>query len=450
MKRLVALTLALSLALSGAFAQKAAWDSAKRQYKLEQGAKIRFGVDNDKWGAAIVALWNKVHPEARGMVEYSNLGSAGATDQITQLQGEAVDLALCIDSEVARNAQSLLALDAVMAGVAGKVAQEPFFTNANSGGAAKFVPVGYNGMSFAWNKNMMDKLGLSTVDKNKDGLPDAFDTWEKIFALAKEWQTKRPSYEGKPVNIVFPMCLDEVWSGYSNVTAGGWEIFKEGDVTKPGFEKPEFVRGLEFIKAASEAMVSVEANGTKTPGASMTWRWDDALNNQTAPFFLAGSWMDIVKAETTGGYDIHFSSLPTWKGQHLTPFVSTKGFVINGFTKYPSAAHELFRLMYTKEGMQTMIDNSAYIPALGKGGAPIAPDYSADQNKAEMAKAFAWNYPEPAKTLPANKAKKGLDAYYNIGMNLAFRSVWDGEKSPQEVQAEIVRLYGEWLAANNK
>lgn len=449
MKRLLVISLAISLAAVAAFGQKAQWDGGKQEYKLESGAKIRVGVDSDAWGAAIVALWNKSHPEATGAVEYVNLGSTGATDQITQLQEDAPDVCLVIDSEVGRNAQSLLDLDPVMANVAKKVAQEPFFTNANSSGTVKYVPAAYNFMCFAWNKTMLEKLGLSTSVTNKDGLPDAFNTWEKIFALAKEWQAKRPQYNGKPVNIVFPMCLDEPWSAYSNVTAGGWEIFKEGDTSKPGFEKSEFRDGLDFIKAASEAEISVEANGTKTPAASMTWRWDDALNNQTSPFFLAGTWMDIAKAEKSSGSVIKFSALPTWKGKHLTPFVATKGFAINGFTKYPSAAHELFRLLYTKAGMEAMVAHSSYIPAL-KAKSPISPDIAADTTKFEMAEAVIYNYPEPSKTLPNNKFKKGLDAYYDIGMNLIYRSVWDGEKTPAAGQADAVRLFNNWFTANNK
>lgn len=447
MKRFVALILGISLVAGGAFAQsKAVWRG--NQFQIEKGAKIRLGVDNDNLGKAIVALWDKLHPEAAGAVEYVNFAAAGGTDQITALQGEAPDVALVIDGEVSRNDQSLLALDAVITKAATSFAMEPFYTGAN-GKAKKFVPVAYDGMAFAWNKTMMEALKLDTTDKNKDGLPDAFDTWEKIFDLAKKWQANRPTYKGKPVNIVYPMCLDEVWSGYSNLSAGNWKIFPTKDAANPGFDQDGFRAGLEFIKAASDAMISVEANGVKTPGASMTWRWDDALNNETAPFFLVGTWMDVNGAETKGGYDIKFGPMPTWKGVRLTPFVKTKGWVINGFTKYPSAAHELYRILFTKDGMQTLVDNSAYIPAL-KAKATNAPNYRKDPNKAEMSAAFAFNYPEPTVTLPANPKKKAMDGYYGIGLNLELRAVWDGEKTPAQAQATVVDLYKKWYEENNK
>jgi len=447
MKRFIALVLGISLVAGGAFAQsKAVWRG--NQFQIEKGAKIRLGVDNDNLGKAIVDLWDKLHPEAAGAVEYVNFGAAGGTDQITALQGEAPDVALVIDGEVSRNDQSLLALDAVITKAATKFAMEPFYSGAN-GKTKKFVPVAYDGMAFAWNKTMMEALKLDTTDKNKDGLPDAFDTWEEIFDLSKKWQANRPTYKGKPVNIVYPMSLDEVWSGYSNLTAGKWKIFPTKDAANPGFDQDSFRAGLEFIKAASDAMISVEANGVKTPGASMTWRWDDALNNETAPFFLVGTWMDVNGAEIKGGYDIKFGPMPTWKGVRLTPFVKTKGWVINGFTKYPSAAHELYRILFTKDGMQTMVNNSAYIPAL-KSRASNTPNYRKDPNKAEMARAFAFNYPEPTVTLPANPKKKAMDGYYGIGLNLELRAVWDGEKTPAQAQATIVDLYKKWYEENNK
>ncbi|MCE5256228.1 MAG: extracellular solute-binding protein [Spirochaetaceae bacterium] len=450
MKRTLALAVIFILVISGASAQsKAVYDAKARQFQVEKGAKIRLGIDNDKVGAAIVELWNKEHPTAKGVVEFVNLGAAGAADQITALQGEAPDVVLAIDGEVSRNAQSLLPLHQVIVNAAKSFAVEPFFSGANSGSNAKFVPIAYDGMVFAWNKSMMEVLKLDTKDGNKDGLPDAFDTWEEIFALSKKWQTERPTYKGKTVTIVYPMCLDETWSAYSNLTAAGWKIFPNHDASTAGFEQDSFRGGLEFIKAASEAMLSVEANGIKTPGASMVWRWDDALNNETAPFFLAGTWMDVNGAETKGGYDIKFGPLPTWNGVRLTPFVKTKGYIINGFTKYPSAAHELYRMLYTRDGLQTMVNNSSYIPAL-KAKASNTPSYREDPNKAEMATAFAFNYPEPSTILPANPAKKVMDGYYGIGLNLELRDVWDGKKTPAEAQESLVNLYKKWYQENNK
>lgn len=449
MKRIIALALVLLMAAGAVFAQsRAVWDSRARQFQIEPGAKIRVGVDNDQFGAAIVELWNRLRPDARGVVEFVNFGAAGGADLVTQNQGEAPDVVFIIDGEVSRNFQSFLTLDKVITDAARSFALDPFYSGANVGNVRKFIPSAWDGMAFAWNITMMEALGLDTRDRNNDGLPDAFDTWEKIFALARQWQTARPTYKGKPVNIVFPMSLEEVWSGFSSLTAGGWRLFAKGDPANPGFDQKEFLAGLEFIKAASDARISAEVNGARTPAASMTWRWDDALNLETAPFFMVGTWMDIKGAETKGGYDIKFGPMPTWKGKRLAPLVKTKGWAINGFTKFPSASHELIRILFIRDGMQAMVDSSSYIPVL-RARSTNTPTYD-DVNKREMSAAFAFSYPEPTVSLPANPNKRAMDGYYNINLNLELRAVWDGEKTPAQAQQTIVEAYKKWFEANNK
>jgi arabinogalactan oligomer/maltooligosaccharide transport system substrate-binding protein len=43
-----------------------------------------------------------------------------------------------------------------------------------------------------------------------------------------------------------------------------------------------------------------------------------------------------------------------------------------------------------------------------------------------------------------------MDGYYGIGLNLELRAVWDGEKTPADAQANIVKLYNKWYEENNK
>lgn len=451
MKKLTGLVIGSVMMMSALTAQtasKAVFNANTKSYQIEKGAKIVVGVDNDKWGNAIVELWNKAHPEYKGMVSYQNFGSSGGVDEINTKQGEAPDLCLVIDGEVSRATQSLSCFEKKTGEVAKKVAQDTFFNNVNKNGKVYYVPVAYDGMAFSWNETMMKALGMDTTDKNKDGLPDAFDTWEEIFAYSAKL-TKRPQYKGKDVNVVFPMNLDNQWAFYSSLTAAGWEIFKEGDPTKPGFEKKEFLASFEFLKAASDARISVEVNGEKTPAASMGWRWDDYLNNEISPFALVGTWMDVDGAAKATGAEFKFGPMPTWKGKRLTPFVKTKGWVINGFTDYPSATAELLRVLLTKDGMQCMIDNSSYIPAL-KAKTAITPDYSNDRVKQEMSGAFAYNYPEPGMSLPNNPSQPCMNVYYNIQIEQSYYGVYDGTRTAEEAQKEIVKNAEAWLKQNNK
>ncbi len=287
MKKTLFVLLALSLVAGGAMAQsKPQWDAKKGMFVVEKDAVLSLAMDSDAYGQAIVALWDKLHPEAKGAVEFLNMGSDGTAKKLTDLQGDAPDVLMALMDQAIPNAGAIANLDPNLVKLAVANVDAQFYTATNKMYAApKVIPFAYDGMAFGWNKTMLEKLGENVKSVNsKTNLPTNFDTFEEIFALAKKWDAKRPTYLGKPVNIVFPLSADEPWSGYSSVTAGGWGIFSSGDPLKPGFEDPKFLKGLEFIKAAHDAKISVEADGSITPGASANWRWDPALNDQTAPY----------------------------------------------------------------------------------------------------------------------------------------------------------------------
>ena len=456
MKKTLFVLLSVALVAGGAMAQaksKAQFDAKTGQYKIEKGAKLTLGIDNDTYGKAVVALWDKTHPDAAGAVEYLNTPSSGEAKKVADLQGDAPDVVGVITDEAIPYAGAFATIDPTLVKVAADNLDPKFYKSANAMYAGKTVvlPFAFDGMSFAWNKTMLTKLGLISGKVTKDNLPIEFDTWEKIFALGKAWDAKRPTYMDKPLNIVFPLSLDEPWSGFSTATtSAGWGIFQKGDALNPGFDDPKFLKGLNFLVEAAKAKLSVEANGTLTPGASMGWRWDPVLNDQTAPFGMVGTWMDVKGALAKGGHDMQFAPMPTYNGVRLTPFLKVKSYVQNAYSKYPSAAAELLRLVFTKEGMQAMIENSAYVPAL-KAGAKIAPDYSNDAVKKQMAYAFQFSYVEPVTlALPANPGKAAMQVYYNIGMNQFYKDVWDGKSTPEAAQKAIVEASTKWISENNK
>lgn len=444
MKKLLAIVLS-ALMLTAVFANGAKEGSSEGS-AIEPNAKIVFSCDTDAWGEAVVALWDKTYPKLAGVVSYEHNGTQGATDMIGQLQGDAPDVMLAIDEEVSRQSQSLKELSPAVAAVSKQVSQPPFYETVNTG-YNLYVPIGYNGLVFGWNKTMMDALGMDTTDANADGLPDAFDTWEEIFAWSKV-NTGNVEYKGKTINVCFPLPLGNQWSTYSTFTCEGWNIYSTGDATKPGFDDPKFLKSLDFIAAAADARLSVEANGSLTPAESMAERGQDFINSDICPFCLVGTWQDVNSAEATLGEDFKFSTMPTWNGNHMSPFVTTKGFVINGFTSYPLACDKLMKLLLNTEGMQVMVENSSYIPAL-VAGAPNTPDFSNDSNKKEMLKGFAYNYPTPSLSLPNNPAMSAITVFYNIAIEQSYYGIWDGTRTAKEVQDEIVANAAAWLATNN-
>ena len=436
---------------------QACWSSEDENFRWEEGAQITIGVDNDTMGAALVEKWNTDFPALANKLVYRNYGSANGTSSgvqgIQDGQGEAPDVALVIDNEVTGKEGSLLPLHEYFEDLGAEQTHKEVFAAINKSGTY-FLSSFYDGMSFSWNKTMITALGISTADANGDGLPDAFDTWEEIFAIANSYTTRPTFTFTKKDNTsvtntileMFPISLSEVWSGYSSVSAGGWKLFGAGNMAEPEFNDAKFKAGLEFIQAFAATKMSVDETGAKKAASAMGWRWDAYLDG-AYPFSLVGTWMDVDGKEDANQLDFKFSAMPTYKGVQLTPLMKTKGFVVNAYTEFPSAASEVLRWLYTKETMETMVNNSAYLPALDVEAA-IYPGIDS-QNKAEFAFGMRFNYLEPAGSLPLAPTQRAMNVYYNIAIGDFYQAVWDGTKTPTQAQADIVSAAQAWLNANN-
>jgi arabinogalactan oligomer/maltooligosaccharide transport system substrate-binding protein len=436
---------------------QACWNAEERKFRWEAGETITIGVDNDTMGAALVFKWNTDFPELKDKLVYryyeSVNGAAKGVEGIEKTQGEAPDVALVIDNEVIGREASLLNLHPYFADLGAEKTRGDVYEAINQSGDY-FLSSFFDGMTFSWNKTMVEALGISTTDANNDGLPEAFDTFEKIFAIANA-RTTRPTFtftpktgpaQTKTINEFYPISLDEPWSAYSSLTAGGFKLFGTGDLTKPGFDTPEFLAGLNFIKDFSGTKMSFDTTGTKKAGSSMGWRWDSYLDGEY-PFSLVGTWQDVDGKENANNLDFKFSAMPTYKGKQLTPLYKTKGFVINTFTDAPSAASEVLRWLYTLPTFETMINNSSYLPALNET-ADIYPE-NFSQNKVEFANGMRFNYLEPTGTLPLAKTKRVMNVYYNIGVTDFYKAVWDGTKTPAVAQTEIASAAAAWITTNN-
>lgn len=422
------------------------FDEETGSFEWEEDAIIEIGVDNVSMGNAIVDQWNSDFPDREGQLEFteyqsSNDDSSGMQG-IEVGEGSAPDIALVITPEPAY----LYELHEYFDDFGQENAHPNAFETLNAQRLA-YMPAFYDGMAFSWNETMLTELGVDLTDSDDDGLPDAIDTWEKIFAWAESYGDDRPEFEGEEILEFFPISLEEVWSGYPSLTAGGWQLYQDGDLNDPGFDDPAFLEGLEFIKAFSETNMSVDETGSSKDGSAMGWRWDAYLDS-AYPLSLVGTWQDVDGKEDENNIDVRFSPMPTWEGNQLTPLVKTKGFVINGFTENPSAAHEVLRWLYTEDTMTTMIDNSAYLPAVQEDS-DIYPDFSDDQNKAEFAYALSFNTLEPLSPLPNNEDLQAIEVFYELGLGDYFIDLWNADMTPEDAQDDIHDIATAWMEEYN-
>jgi len=430
------------------------YDEKLEQYKTESDAQLVVSVDDDKWGTAIVEMWNNAHPESVGTVTFINNirnESGFISDQINSN----ADLYILRDSEVVKNIESFLVFDQILAEIIKNNAVESFFYSVNTKENLVYAPMIYNyGLAFVWNKTMLETIGLNTIDANNDNLPDAFDTWEEIFTLADSWHTgDRPVYKGKPIKTIFPLTLSNQWSDYHHLSSTGWQMFKNGPLD-PGYDDPEFKAGFQFLEDAKAAFISVniaeDGSEILSSGVEMNWRWEDVVSNETTPFGFFGTWMDLANVESTTGSDFIVSALPTYKGNHQSTLVDTKGLVISANTKFRSAAHELARLIYSKVGFQVLVDNTEYAPSLSNGSTYI-PTFKVNDIQEDLMNGFLYSTFEYSGTLPNNNNLSAMGvAYYQPFLNDAQIAVWDGTKSIDQSIADLITISDALLAEANK
>ena len=96
-----------------------------------------------------------------------------------------------------------------------------------------------------------------------------------------------------------------------------------------------------------------------------------------------------------------------------------------------------------------MVDSSPYAPSLADGSA-LTPDLAGKDVLAQFMSAFAYNYPEPAFTLPNNPAKKAMDAAWYGSIGPIAVQVWDGTLTVDEAIAELIELTNAKIEQENQ
>ena len=386
------------------------FNAHQNAYQIETHAHLKILVPNDEYGKAVVAYWDWYHPEFAERVTYELTNSAAGSQDvlfISQAQaGQLHEKLFPLDHNLIKNVD----LDKV-------TALNYDYLN--------FIPVSAEGFAFLINKTRLELLGLSTQDNNKDGLIDSVDTFEKIIALQPLWDSLK-------VNI-FPFALNEPYSFYPFLTAGGFRIFSALDALKPGFESEEFKQGLQLVEDLSQ----INWNHSESNlSQSYTWMLDEVVVQDNFVFTIAGPWMNIGASAAAVKSEWIVSKFPTYQKNELAPMVKTSGFAINKETYYPSAAHELIRILKSIKGTQLLIDHTSLIPLVN---AEILPYLVFDEpHRAQLALAYETSVGEPVIAFLANPKLLAIELFYNMDVMSSIRNLWDKSITIEEAQNQII------------
>lgn len=245
---------------------------------------------------------------------------------------------------------------------------------------------------------------------NKDLVADPAETFEQIAEEAKK-------FNNPAENKFYFLSSITGYTLYPFLSAGGFQLFGEDgmDNDNPGFDSPEFVKGLEYVKQIAD-MIPVESENLRMEAD--TFIEQNFMSGKTA-YMQAGPWSLV----NLSGKDINFGVIPfaSIEGNKSKPFASVTMNFVSTYSKYPNAA-QLFAMYTTKaEAAESYYELSKAITA--RKDIEKIEGLNKDEHAMAFAEAFKDAVPQPGVSR--------MSYYWPITESV-LSAVFDGQLTPEE------------------
>lgn len=456
-------------------------------FLIEEGASIQVQVESEEQGEKLVNTWNTLHPDYVDAIK----PVVQSTLTIEALkQGLSTDVAIVSQDDAAYFMQGFMNLGRRASGVLGETIPALHQDSINVKGYY-FIPYSVSGPLFVYNKTLVESLGYSLEDLDKSGLPDSFESWEKIMELSKDLN-ENPS-------IVFPLTFEDQNYFYPFLTGGRWTLNFTKNGSNPEFSSNEFKDGLELIEEMGQHVwdqnVAVEVEDTSVPpetpqeetpqeeapqdetenttnldneagtdgeqtddeptvpmkwintAESLPWQYESAFFEGKSLFTIASDFNIFELYESSTKSEYVYAPFPTFKDHRLTPIAQVEGYVVNSNTQYPSASAEAIRILRTSEFISTYHDITGKIPVYHRNHV----DELNIDNKDVLSKivAYASSDTLPIMALNNNPQVLSRSIYTDIDLMPTLRKLFNGDINIDEAQEEIVLLSEAWISNND-
>lgn len=409
------------------------YDKKDELYLLEENASLLVAVPTSAFGQALVELWDNNFPALAGVIQYEVVNQRLAQ---YYLHNPRYDLIYISQYELPLIMDMVQVVDEDNVEAFSPYLVEGFAELINSNGFI-FTPIAYEGFLFAYDETLLNEANISLNDGNSDGLPDSIDSWEKIF---KRITVQKDQLIELNLQNFFPLALNEKYSFYPMLTAGGWQMFDDLKADEPGFNSLAFKSSLRFIYEMGKYDWNLKQEKTSK---DYVFTYEEVLEDQSSPLTMISSWMFYNEYEAINKANYRFAHMPSYDGNVLSPLLDIEGYAISAKTPYPNIANQLLRLVRSQQGLQWLIDNTD-IPLMIKIDDKLDIEIK-DQNKYDMIKAYAYSAEEPLIALSANTSIRAWQMYYDIDWLSVVKSLYDHDITVSEAQAQIIELANQWL-----
>jgi arabinogalactan oligomer/maltooligosaccharide transport system substrate-binding protein len=397
------------------------FDKDLKHYSIEENAVLTLEVNTLEYGEAIKSLWSTLHPEANPL----NI----------VLTNEAVsDVMILNQNDAAIHYDELLVLDTNIENKRSTISSELNFEG------LRFLPISGEGFAFITNKTELEQIVGSWTDTNSNSIHDSFETYESIINAQANWQTDKRK---------LVLSLSEPYTLYPLFTSHGWKLFNDYSSYYPGFDDEKFVESLQFI----ETLSTVNWNGSENNEASSyTWDFPNVLFDDNFVFSQVATWMFVEEMDIKHESEWVISSFPkafNSSESSLHPMLTeVLGYSINSATLYPSAAHELIRIMYTVEGLQAKVNTDHRVILSDKTTLDELNFINPIQK--QFAYAFLESESEPLSAVEDYPNILAIKLFYEIDLESTIQRLWNKEITVKEAQIELALKSDQWIIKNSK
>lgn len=372
--------------------------SAATELVPESGATIRYrtsGTTDVDFAKAAAENFKKkygvtVTVEQGGLYDSQKMAIEGPS-------GKGPDVFMCPHDKTSEGIKSglFLPLDDIIANELNSNINPIAMKTVTKDGKVYGVPVSIETYMLFYNKKLVTGSPIST--------------FEQLAKEAKAFNNPKANkfyflFDAATGSPIYPMLSTY---GFSLFGADGT------DEDKPGFNTPEFEKGLQVLKSYHDIV----------PISSTDLGNTDFLNTQfikgNTAYIMSGPW--DVKTFRSAGVDLGAASLPTYDGHQEKSFAFIQNAHVSAYTKYPKAAKLFAESLVSSESAELLYSKASRITS--RKDVSKVKGFADDEVLSAIIKSFDQSTPMPS--------AKRMSYYWTISGDVC-TSVFDGKVTPQE------------------
>lgn len=335
--------------------------------RIEDGVKLRIAVEEEAYGEALVALWNKTYPQHKDAISYGVTTAPQIYQKYMDSSSFAYDVVWGKDTYLFSFAQHSYDMDINLLQDMEITVPNHYYENI----PILYVPMRAEGMIFAYKEEKLQALGQDA---------SIMESFEKMI----EWNQEKVYFHTNYAYHVDPLLTSS------------FLLFQNGK--DAGFDTKEFHNSLKLYKQLYQDLKLKD----ETTNMNNYFVTDEYVSG------LVGTWMNF------DGQGLHFQKMPTYQGKQLMTMANSYGYFIKKDTAYPNATKALLKLIRSQEGMQAYIESSYVFPILDEH--MLETFTFQNENQKEISDALRYSQPQQVWGQYYNPTTSVYDIYFKTSI----------------------------------